>query len=354
VTSTPPPGLLDALADLSARIGASRDLVQGAGGNTSLKAGGALWVKASGTWLAWARDRPIFTGLDLDGILRRLEAGEEDPVMPARLDPAAPLRPSIETTLHALLPHRVVLHVHSVSAIALAVRPDGEAAAAPRLAGLRWAWVPYARPGLPLTRAVQGAVRGVTAGAPDILLLGSHGLVVGGASEDEAAARLEEVERRLAAPARAAPPADAARLASLAATSGGRYRPAAIDAAHGAATDPVSAALAGRGALYPDHTVFLGPSPVPVLPPERAGDWLAGAPAEGPALVLVRGVGALTRADLTAGAEEMAACLGLVLARLDPDAPLAVLTPAEEAELLDWDAEKYRQALARREAGAAA
>ncbi|MFC7610869.1 hypothetical protein [Teichococcus aestuarii] len=38
------------LAALSARLGANRDLVQGAGGNTSLKRGDReLWVKASGT-----------------------------------------------------------------------------------------------------------------------------------------------------------------------------------------------------------------------------------------------------------------------------------------------------------------
>ena len=32
------------------------------------------------------------------------------------------LRPSIETTLHALLPHRIVVHTHSVRTIALAIR----------------------------------------------------------------------------------------------------------------------------------------------------------------------------------------------------------------------------------------
>ncbi len=44
------------LIELSARIGHDIDLVQGAGGNSSAKEGGVLWVKASGTWLAAARD----------------------------------------------------------------------------------------------------------------------------------------------------------------------------------------------------------------------------------------------------------------------------------------------------------
>lgn len=339
----PQGSLLAPLAALSARLGSDRNLVQGAGGNTSLKHGDALWVKASGTWLSAALAKPIFVGLDLPEVLRRLAAGEAEPALPALLDPATALRPSIETTLHALLPHRVVLHVHSVNAIAFAIRSDGPFLVAARLAGLRWAWVPYARPGLPLTRAVQS----VLGDDPDVLLLGNHGLVVGGADEAAAAALLAEVEARLALPARPAPAAAGAQLAALEAASGGRYRPAAIKAAHAAATDPQSFALAGRGAFYPDHTVFLGASPVPTLSFGQAMNWLGADLNDGPALLLVAGTGALLRSDLTAGADEMAACLGLVLSRLAPDAPLVVLDAVQEAELLDWDAEKYRQSLNR-------
>ena len=331
------------LAALSARLGAERDLIQGAGGNTSLKRDGReLWVKASGTWLSAAERQPIFVGLDLPDVLRRLAAEEAEPAMPARLDPNGTLRPSIETTLHALLPHRVVVHVHSVNAIAHAVRADGAAVAAARLAGLRWAWVPYAKPGLPLTRAVQAVLHE----APDILLLGNHGLVIGADSTEAAEALLREVERRLAVPARPVPAPDLAALERLAAASGGRYRPAQLAEAHRAATDPAVARLAGRGSLYPDHVVFLGAAPVPVMTADEAASWLAGTGAEkSPCLVLVEKAGALLRADLGAGAEEMAACLGLVLPRLDPAAPLVFLSADQEAELLDWDAEKYRQSL---------
>src|SRR5947207_2266807 len=45
----------DALIALSADVGSNIDLVQGAGGNTSLKEGNDLWIKASGAWLADAR-----------------------------------------------------------------------------------------------------------------------------------------------------------------------------------------------------------------------------------------------------------------------------------------------------------
>jgi len=158
---------------------------------------------------------------------------------------------------------------------------------------------------------------------------------------------LAEVERRLTVPARIAPPPHQAELERLAARSGGRYRPARLAEAHAAATDPANAAIARRGALYPDHVVFLGPSPLPVLSLRQVEPWLAAATARAdmPALLLVEGVGMLLRADLGSGAEEMAACLGLVLPRLDPEAPLVFLSAEQESELLDWDAEKYRQSL---------
>ena len=56
---------LPALATLSARIGADPLLIQGAGGNTSVKEGGVMWIKASGTNLADALTRDVFVPCDL-------------------------------------------------------------------------------------------------------------------------------------------------------------------------------------------------------------------------------------------------------------------------------------------------
>ena len=53
------------------------------------------------------------------------------------------------------------------------------------------------------------------------------------------------------------------------------------------------------------------------------------------------------RRDLPPAADWMIHALSEVTARLRRDDPVRYLTIEEEAELLDWDAEKYRQALAR-------
>jgi rhamnose utilization protein RhaD (predicted bifunctional aldolase and dehydrogenase) len=51
--------------------------------------------------------------------------------------------------------------------------------------------------------------------------------------------------------------------------------------------------------------------------------------------------------DISAGALAMARCLSDVTARIPEGARLRYLTDAENAELLGWDAEKYRQQLNR-------
>ena len=296
-----------ALLAYAARIGADRLLVQGAGGNVSLKSDGVLWVKESGTWLMHADTRDIMVPVALTPLLTAIHADDADAMEAAqRFVPAwaeTTLRPSIETTMHGLLPHRIVVHVHCVETISRAVQTGAEATVAPLLAGLSWRWVPYVRPGAPLARAIVG----VLAPGVDVLILGNHGLVVGADTVAAVERLLADVSRRLRLPARP------------------------TDGQDSIATDPTSFSVASRGSLYPDHVIFLGPG-------------IQQQPSRWPMRV-VAGVGVEMTADASSGAHAMAGCLADVTARLTADAELRVLTRAEEAELLGWDAEQYRQAL---------
>src|SRR5580700_11938317 len=124
------------LRDLTARLGSDPLLTQASTGNSSIKLDGVLWIKASGKWMADALDQDILMPLDLAGVIRDCLRRGLDPV---DRYPGA----SVETAMHAVLPHRVVLHVHSVNTIAWAVRRDGAAELADRLAGFHWQWVSY-------------------------------------------------------------------------------------------------------------------------------------------------------------------------------------------------------------------
>ena len=333
---------LDDLRQMSARVGRNITLVQGAGGNSSVKLGDVLWVKASGAWLSDAVAKDVFVPVDLPGARKALAAGDEK--MPvAEGFGEIKLRASIETALHALLPHPVVLHVHAVNTIAWSVRADGAEELATRLDGLNWRSLPYRRPGLPLSQAVAE----ITAKAPaDVLVLGNHGLVVGGDTSAEAEALALEVERRLALTPRDAGAADLAALERV--CTGSDYRPASDAVCHALATDARNLEIATAGSLYPDHVVFLGPA-LPTLHERTSLRDLAARAAAAkmpaPVALLVPGAGAVIRKDASAGAEPMLVCLGLVVTRLPVEARVRYLPQDEEQALLNWDAERYRQQL---------
>jgi rhamnulose-1-phosphate aldolase/alcohol dehydrogenase len=200
---------LGLLVTRSNLLASDRAIVNFGGGNTSVKVVEpdhtgreveVLWVKGSGTDLATI-DRDGFTGLRLPEIVpltgREAMSDEEMVAYLARcqLDPTMP-RPSIETLLHAFVPHAHVDHTHPDSIGSIVGAVDGE-----RLAeecfGSDAIWIPYLRPGFALSKLVAEAVRA----RPDakLVLLAKHGLVTWGATAEESyAATLEAVNRAAA------------------------------------------------------------------------------------------------------------------------------------------------------------
>ena len=326
-----------ALCALSAELGRNPLRTQAAGGNTSLKRDGTLWIKASGTWLADAERRDIMVPVPLDA----LRSGKA-------ASPAAGsgLRPSVETPVHAVIPGDVVVHIHCVATLALAVRKDAEAQLAARLAGLegvRFAFLPYIHPGLPLADAIAALT-----GKPNVIVLGNHGLVVAAATVVEARALVVRVCAALEAPRRRGGLADRAGLQRLAA--GSAYRLPYDPLAHDVATDAHSLAIARRGTLYPDHVVFLGSGVFVAAGGESAttaAQRLAGAGQALPPMLVFPGRGVLLRRDVPHGADDLARALAEVTAHIPPDTAVNCLTAAEEAALTNWDAEAYRLSLAR-------
>lgn len=315
--------LPDDFLALSAALGADRSRVQGPGGNTSIKRDGVMWIKASGAELADARRRPIFVPVSLDGARAQAHGAGDGSCRDCVVDSSLGLRPSIETTFHALIDRPVVAHTHSVNALAHWIGPAGGRAGAAKLAGLPCAFIPYRKPGRALTQAIAERWDARTR----VWILENHGLIVAGADAREVGDMIDAVEAALEAPpcvaarpSRAAPPPDGFEW---------------LEEGHALAQDARLTRLATGGSYYPDHVVFLGPA----LPP---------APEAGRPAALIAGAGLALRCDATPAQRAMALCLVDVLTRLPAAWEPTPLTPAQEAELLDWDAEKYRQALARR------
>jgi rhamnulose-1-phosphate aldolase/alcohol dehydrogenase len=167
-------------------IGSDPNLVLHGGGNTSLKATrttllgdliDVLFVKGSGTPLGAVEPRDL-PGLELAPLrrLRGLESLSDDEMedqLRTHLLKANSPNPSVETLLHAFLPHRFVDHSHADAILTLTNQPEGEALVREAL-GARVVVVPYIMPGLPLAKAVVEAVERQPAAQGAVLL--KHGL----------------------------------------------------------------------------------------------------------------------------------------------------------------------------------
>jgi len=335
------------LKSLSSQIGNNPALVQGAGGNTSLKVGDVMWIKASGTWLMHAAERDIMVPVQLNALQHAIKTGDPAADTPhaftvTDLNPAE-LRPSIESTLHAVMPQPVVVHAHCVETISIAVRSDVEERLADLLdADMDYIYVPYARPGLPLAQSILERMTAKT----NVIVLGNHGVVVAANTVVEADELLQRISQLLRQPERPAPALDIAALDALMEDTD--YQLPYFVRSHAVACDSISCSIAVGGSLYPDHVIFLGPGSVVAKSDESIAricerESEAGLPR--PVALLFPGKGVLMHKDADDGAQAMAQCLSDVTSRIEPNASVDYLSMASTAELMNWDAEKYRQSL---------
>lgn len=167
-------------------IGQEPDLVLHGGGNTSVKlkrqwpdgsTRTTLHVKGSG-WDLATIEAPGLPALDLEPLLEARKAPSlSDPEMVKflrdnLLDDGSP-NPSVETLLHAFIPHNFVDHTHAVPSLVLANQPNTEEICR-QIYGDRVAFVPYVMPGYDLS--IEAAK--IVDAHPDAegLLLKNHGL----------------------------------------------------------------------------------------------------------------------------------------------------------------------------------
>jgi rhamnulose-1-phosphate aldolase/alcohol dehydrogenase len=193
-------------------LGSEPRLVIHGGGNTSVKTAMAeltgepvevLCVKGSGWDMATiepaglpaVRLEPLRKLADLAAL------SDEDMVNVQRanlLDANAP-NPSVETLLHAFLPHKYIDHTHSNAVLALTDQPQGDALCE-EVYGGTMAYVPYIMPGFALAKKASEVFRAV----PEVegLILLKHGIFTFGETAQQAYERMIEkvtlAERRIA------------------------------------------------------------------------------------------------------------------------------------------------------------
>jgi rhamnose utilization protein RhaD (predicted bifunctional aldolase and dehydrogenase)/NAD(P)-dependent dehydrogenase (short-subunit alcohol dehydrogenase family) len=299
-------------ADLALRVyttqllGRDPKLVLHGGGNTSVKLrmtdlvgedADVLCVKGSGWEMATIEPAGL-PAVRLDALLKlraRKTIADDEMVRVQRanlIDPSAP-NPSVETLLHAFVPHKFVDHTHASAVLSLIDQPDGEARSR-EVYGERMGYVPYVLPGFGLAKLsadVFDANRHVEG-----LILAKHGIFTFGADAREAYERMIEMvslaETRLQKNRKSvfvsgAVPRQAMSIEEIAPVLRGAC---AIkdESTEGAFTRFVIEArssqailnfvngcdvadYARRGVITPDHTIRTKNWPI-VLPPADAGD----------------------------------------------------------------------------------
>ena len=201
-------------SDLERRVYTSRllgrddTLVLHGGGNTSVKVREKnvvgdeeeiLYVKGSG-WDLETIEMNGFTPVRMAPLLKlaQLEA-LSDPQMvnelAAQVTRAGAPAPSVETILHAVIPHKFVDHTHADALLAVTNTEDGEARVR-EIYGDDVLIVPYVMPGFELARVcAQKIQRELKASTIGMVLL-KHGMFSFGATAEESYARMISLVQR--------------------------------------------------------------------------------------------------------------------------------------------------------------
>jgi rhamnose utilization protein RhaD (predicted bifunctional aldolase and dehydrogenase)/NAD(P)-dependent dehydrogenase (short-subunit alcohol dehydrogenase family) len=400
-TGLAPEALMASLINLSRHYGSDVEFCLAGGGNTSVKIGPSLFVKASGFPLATAT-ADSFVEMSRSALDAALGAPTApDPVereerikqatLKARVHPEKNQRPSVECMLHNLLPRQFVVHSHSTVVNFVTCARDGRLLAQ-ELFGDDVLWIPYVDPGLILAQTLRDAIRDYAKSTgrdcPPIIFMQNHGLIVIGDSEAEIHKQtrhvIDIIRSRLALGGDTAPFGPATRLDAPAAR---KIIDIVAPALRGLlSTDPAlrivrfddsadvlelvcgsrGPGIAAAGPLTPDLIVYCTSFPLWYEPPAEADaktivEQLRSAIAAHrqahrfpPRVVLVKGVGMFTSGEDFAAADTTRLVFIDAIKILAGSARLGginYLTPAQFVFIEDWEVEAYRRQV---HAGAAA
>ena len=192
------------MIDMSRTAGADNRLVQAGGGNTSVKTDGEslMYVKASGTSLAEMQEGQGYRKVDVqqcramldDDKLQTMEPVPREQEVARRLKECCvddnPGRPSVETSLHALLGH-CVLHTHPSVVNGLLCAENGQETLQQLFGDLAppYLYVPYVDPGYPLAVRLAREIDEFKAQygeVPEVTFLENHGLFASAEGPKEA------------------------------------------------------------------------------------------------------------------------------------------------------------------------
>ncbi len=309
-------------------IGKNKLLVQGAGGNVSWKNKDILNVKASGTWLSHGLDQDIFVSLDLKKIKTALLEGHFNFQLEALNQDLK--KPSIETILHALMPHAVVAHLHMIEILAHTLKKSFNFSEFLNGFSFSYKVIDYFQPGPSLAKAIFLSLQEQE--CPDILFLKNHGVVIGGSDINDIKNKITALEKQFKTTTN-----DISNKLPNHSEASEYNLIDDIEIQQIVFDEHLFSRLKSSWALYPDHVVFLGTKAY------IYDSWNSfKETSNNPELIFIRNHGVYAKKDFNKTKSIQLRSYFDIIIRVNKADSLATLEHGEISNLLNWDSEKYR------------
>ena len=323
---------LQKLKDLSAKIGKNNMLLQSSGGNTSLKEGEVIYVKASGKRLSDAENSEIFVQIKRDFLENKISINKKFDFSFETQNNK--LRPSIETPIHLLLNKKVVIHTHPIEVIAATLNPNAKLYFKKKLHDFNWSLIPYTAPGKSLSILVSNAQATYDS---DIYILSNHGLIICAETVERAEDLHNKVISKIKLKKRKLSTVNWELIKKISSEIPESFVPNS-SLIHSLAIDPWSFNLSCRNPLYPDHLIFCGKNPYIVYDSKKIElDKLLEKK-----YLLIKGVGVLLTKNKNEFLEEMLLAQAEIFSRIPLKSKVNSLSDQECEQLSRREDEIYR------------
>ena len=334
--------------EFSKEVGLDSSMVQAAGGNTSIKLGDTMWVKASGKWLMNACSEEIMVPVKtskVKSILNNEGPNDEELINKTICDDSnTNLRPSVETPLHAALDFKYVLHTHDVNIISFAILKNSKIKLDELLRGFKWKFIPYIKPGIELSKLLLQ----IKSREDNVFILQNHGLIVCGDDLDEIKklnlkirdCLQNELNKNIIIKSE-----DNSNFEIN--LNNTQYKILNEDYAFDLANNKSWLKKISLGAFLPDVLIFLGPKILQIKPDEKKLSFklnkLSKLSLPFNSCIILSGYGVIIRKDSLNGTIEMIKLLYELMHRVPEEEELEYFNDGQVLSLLNWEAEHYRQ-----------
>ena len=327
---------LEAINNYCEFLGNDPLLVQGAGGNISFKQDNFIYVKASGMWLADANEKNIFVKLDFSFLRQKLNNKEYG--IPVFKDKNI-LKPSIETMFHAILPHKIVLHLHPIIPLLYLVKKKSKNLLAKQIKNkFEYTFIEYKKPGEDLAIAISD--HKYNKDLNSIIFLENHGIIIAAENLNEIHECLLKILEMLPQQVNYEYSKEHSNIKELVVLKGSPYKLIHSEKVQQLTSDNLIFHLKNNWALYPDHVVFLGEKPH-IIHNKKELDLFLKSNFQSK-LIFIKNKGVYYKNELRQTIKVQLNCYFDIVSRQPKNKLLKSLNFSEIQDLVNWESEKYR------------